>query len=76
MKRVRRNAISYGEIDECIDKNGNTLKVGDNIIYNNESFGPITKILNEFNLSDENPIKYLVYVGNIVYPYKFIIIDS
>ena len=72
MKRVRRNAICYGEIERCIDINGNTLKLGDYILYNNNKIGPITKLLDEINLSGDDPIKYLVYIKNQVYPYKLI----
>lgn len=70
MKRVRRNAISYHEIDNCNDKNGDTLRPGNNIIYNNEKLGPITKILMEFNLLEQDPIKYLIYIDNKVYSYS------
>lgn len=76
MKRFRRNAVSYGNIDTCIDKNGNTLKVGDYIIYNNNKQGPITKILDEFNLPINDPIKYLIYINNKVYSYQCIQVYS
>lgn len=76
MKRFRRNAVSYGIIDTCIDKDGHTLKVGDYIIYNNIKLGPITKILDEFNLPINDPIKYLVYINNILYSYQFIQVYS
>ena len=76
MKRSRRNAVSYGNIDTCIDKNGNTLEVGDYIIYNNSKQGPITNILDEYNLPINDPIKYLVYINNKVYSYQFIQVYS
>ena len=72
MKRYRRNAISYSEIDEYIDNKNNTIKIGDYFYYKDKKFGPITKILYEFGLDKDNPIKCLIYVNSIVYNYTSI----
>ena len=70
MKRYRRNAISYSEIDEYIDSKNNKIKVGDYIYYKDNKLGPITKILYEMGLPDDSPIKCLIYINFKAYPYK------
>ena len=75
MKRLkRRNAICYYHSDNGIDKDGNTLKIGDYFLYNNNNnkIGPITEILEESGLPLNHPTKYLVYINNKLYYYQFI----
>jgi len=69
LKKKRRKAVQYAQIEKVIDMNGKELMIGDyiSILKENKKNGPITKIFHEITGSAHESIQKIVYVNDNFY---------